>query len=133
MENNIYWDGQDLQISCASFYCVSLRIFSDILLILDELTSEKDINLFWININTLKASISLTNKGFPDQYLGRVEQNLSQWKLGYILPIFYRPSQGGHRLSPGNIPRKGSLSRTPRMFFHCTLEWLAHICSYYNL
>ena len=117
LENNIYWDGQELQISCASFYCISLRIFLDILLTLNELTSGKDINLSWININTLKASTSLTNKEFPGQYLGRVKQNLSQRKLGYILPTFYTPSQGGHRLSPGNILWKGSLSQTPRMLF----------------
>ena len=68
---------------------------SDFFFILGELTCRREIDLSWINIDTVKVSTSVKNKELPGQYFGRVEQNLSHWKLGYILLIFHRPNQGG--------------------------------------
>ena len=89
---------------------------SDFLFTPGELTCGRDINLPWINIDKLKARTSVTNKELPGQYFRRVELNVSCQKLGYILPIFYRPSKGGHRPHQGGILRKESLREAPRMF-----------------
>ena len=81
---------------------------SDFFFILGKLACGRDFDLSWINIDTLKVSTSVTNKELPGQYFGRVEQNLSRRKLGYILSTFHRPSQGGHR--PSQKERKGKES-----------------------
>ena len=51
-------------IFCTSFYRVSLCLI--FVFILGELTCERDLDLSWININTLKASNSITNKELPN-------------------------------------------------------------------
>ena len=48
-----------------------------------------------IRINAYLIILQLLQFVIPGQYFGRVEQNLSRRKLGYILSTFQRPSQGG--------------------------------------
>ena len=123
---SLRWDGKREILSWTRLACILLCIItSDFFFILGELTCGRDIDLFWINIDTPKASTSVTNKELPGQYFGKVEQNFSCRKLGYILSTFHRPSQEGDRPSQGGIlwkesPREQLLG----CFFHCTLEWL---------
>ena len=51
--------------------------------------------IFWVNVK--EKIIFFKNKirfSIAGQYFGKVEQNLSHQKLGYILSTFDRPSQG---------------------------------------
>ena len=45
--------------------------------------------------NTIGIKSVLRQFVIAGQYFGRMEQNLSCRKLGYILSTFHRPSQGG--------------------------------------